>query len=248
MPFIEEEIQSSYANALNRAKNRQESSCCPPSTSCGCGCAPSVEAPVTNQSISFGCLLLETFLSEYVKPGMTVIDLGSGPGHDLMIAARYAGPEGRAIGVDFTDEMIVEAENAARKDGLTNVELVKASIEDIPLPDGIADIIISNCVINLASDKANVFKEAYRLLKPDGLLLDADVIAEKPLTDDIKSNKELWCSCVGGALTIEEHKQVLEEAGFTNIKIELGEKGLVTFENRELGILSGLVIARKLCS
>ncbi|MHA2294603.1 MAG: methyltransferase domain-containing protein [Candidatus Hodarchaeales archaeon] len=253
MPFTERDIQISYANALKKAKSRQTSSCCTPSAvSC---CPPTdettaetrdtISVPVVDQEISFGCLRLEGFITEHVKPGMTVIDFGSGPGHDLFLAARAVGQDGKAIGVDMTDEMINEAKEMARENGLDNVELVKSNIEDISLPDDIADVIVSNCVINLASNKSNVFREAYRLLKPGGKLLDADVISTKPLSDDIKNNKELWCSCVGGALTIEEHQQILEEIGFEEIKVDLGEKDLVTFDDKDQGILSGLISAKK---
>ncbi|MFW9997685.1 MAG: methyltransferase domain-containing protein [Candidatus Odinarchaeota archaeon] len=247
MPASEEEIKISYANALKKAKTRQEGSCCGPATATCC--PPSEEiidsAPVVDQSISFGCLRLEDIIPLHVKHGMVGIDFGSGPGHDLMLLARAVGPEGRAIGVDMTRDMIVEAESVAEERGLKNVELVKANIEKIPLPDEIADIIISNCVINLASNKENVFKEAYRLLKPGGVLLDADVIAGRPLDENIRNNKELWCSCVGGALTEDRHRQLLEKIGFENISIEYGSKDQVTFDKQEVGIYSGLVSAKK---
>ncbi len=182
-----------------------------------------------DQEISFGCLRLEGFIADFVKPGMTVIDFGSGPGHDLFLAARAVGPDGRAIGVDMTDEMNKEVEEKARERGIKNVETVKSSIEDIPLPDGIADVIISNCVIVISSNKERVFKEAFRLLKPGGVLLDADLI----------SNED-GCS---GALSNDEHKQVLTQIGFETVLVEQGSKNLVT--HKQEGVYSGLVSARK---
>ena len=162
-----------------------------------------------------------------------------------MIAARIVGSIGRAIGIDFTDAMIAEAQSVAEEEGFSHVELIKANIEDIPLPDNIADVIISNCVINLALNKANVFKEAFRLLKPGGVLINADVIAASPLPDEIVNDKELWCSCIGGALTASKYRQLLEAEGFTNISIEIGTKNDVTFDKQEIGILSGVIKAQK---
>ncbi|MFX0062455.1 MAG: methyltransferase domain-containing protein [Candidatus Hermodarchaeota archaeon] len=249
MLITEKKIQESYTKALSKTK-MSKSACCTSSTCC----PPSSEVSIENiqsssdqksQPISFGCILLEGFLNETLKLGDTVIDFGSGPGHDLMIAARIVGSTGRAIGVDFTDAMIAEAQSMAEKEGFTHVELVKANIEDIPLPDNIADVIISNCVINLALNKANVFKEAFRLLKPGGVLIDADVIAESPLPDEIVNDKELWCSCIGGALTASKYRQLLEAEGFTNISIEIGSKSEVIFDKQEIGILSGVIKAQK---
>ncbi|MFX1533388.1 MAG: methyltransferase domain-containing protein [Promethearchaeota archaeon] len=250
MPITEKKIQDSYTKALSKTK-MSKSTCCTSSTCC----PPSSEASIENliqspsdqksQPISFGCILLEGFLNETLKPGDTVIDFGSGPGHDLMIAARIVGSTGRAIGVDFTEAMIAEAQSVADEEGFTHVELVKANIEDIPLPDNIADVIISNCVINLALNKANVFKEAFRLLKPGGILIDADVIAASPLPDEIVNDKDLWCSCIGGALTASKYRQLLEAEGFTNISIEIGSKNDVIFDQQEIGILSGVIKAQK---
>ena len=214
----EERIKADYAERLKKSKTR-------PSTS-------SSESDV-DQAISFGCLRLEGFIVDFVEPGMTVIDFGSGPGHDLFLAARAAGPEGRAIGVDMTEVMNTEVEEKARERGIENVETVQANIEDIPLPDGIADVIISNCVICIASSKVNVFKEAFRLLKSGGVLLDADLIANEPSTTG---------ACTG-ALTMDEHERILRKIGFDNVLVERGTKNLVTHE--EEGVYSGLISARK---
>jgi ubiquinone/menaquinone biosynthesis C-methylase UbiE len=181
----------------------------------------------------------------YLEQGMTVIDLGSGAGHDLILAAELVGPTGKAIGVDFTDDMIAEARENARINNFSNVTLVKANIQDIPLPDNSTDVIISNCVINLSLDKTQVFKEVFRLLKPGGLMIDADVIATQPLSREIRENQDLWCSCIGGALTKAEHEKILNEIGFTNITVNFGEEEEVQFEAPELAVKSGVIFATK---
>ena len=176
---------------------------------------------------------------------MTVIDFGSGPGKDLLIAAEIIGPKGKAIGVDMTDEMLEELKQNAEKRGLKNVIPHKSDIENINLDSGIADAIISNCVINLTTDKQKTFNEAYRLLKSGGILLDADVIAEEDLGKEIQENNELWCSCVGGALTEEKYIEHLKNAGFVDIQVKYAGRGQVQFDAKTYGIHSGLIYARK---
>lgn len=244
MKIQEETIQESYSNALKQEKYSSQSSCCSPQTQSQSHCPPSTTSEL-NEPVSFGCIYLRPILKDYLKQGMTVIDLGSGAGHDLMIAAELVGPNGKAVGVDFTDDMIKEARKNAQKNNHSNVTLVKANIRDIPLPDNSADVIISNCVINLALDKTQVFNEVFRLLKPGGIMIDADVIATKPLSREIRENPNLWCGCVGGALTKAEHEETLNEIGFTNIFVKLGEKDDVQFDAPELAIESGIIFAEK---
>ncbi|MHA2364745.1 MAG: methyltransferase domain-containing protein [Candidatus Hodarchaeales archaeon] len=246
-----EQIQKSYKEALKNAKNKSNDnlSCCSPSdTSC---CPPSETSGLIKiteeepQSISFGCIRMNDILNENLKTGNTIIDFGSGPGHDLLLAAKRIGPSGRAIGVDFTDEMHDEVRLKAKENGLTNVELVKSNIENVDLPDGLADVIISNCVINLANSKANVFNEVFRLLKPGGILIDADVISNMDIPEDLRNNKELWCGCTSGALTVDGYKQHLINSGFKDIKVDLDPNDLVTYDNKEFGIFSGIIWAKK---
>jgi SAM-dependent methyltransferase len=244
MKIQEHTIQESYSNALKRKKSSSESPCCSSQTQSQSCCPPSTQSEV-KEPVSFGCIYLRPILNDYLKQGMTVIDLGSGAGHDLMIAAELVGPNGKAIGVDFTDDMIKEAQMNAEKNNLSNVTLVKANIKDIPLPNNSADVVISNCVINLALDKTQVFNEVFRLLKPGGIMIDADVIASKPLSREIRENPNLWCSCVGGALTIAEHEEILNDIGFTNIHVKLGEKEDVQFDAPELAVKSGIIFATK---
>ena len=131
-----------------------------------------------------------------LKPGETVLDLGSGGGIDVLLSGRRVGPTGKAYGLDMTDEMLALAEENKRKSGLTNVEFLKGEIENIPLPDGSVDVIVSNCVINLSGDKDRVFKEAFRVLKPSGRLAISDVVVQGAVPVEIKKSLELWVGCV----------------------------------------------------
>jgi SAM-dependent methyltransferase len=158
-----------------------------------------------------------------LKPGQVVVDLGSGGGLDVFLAAEQVGPEGKAIGIDMTPEMIELAErNAARGNngaGYSNVEFHLASIDDLPLPDNSADIVISNCVINLAPDKTAVFREIARVLKPGGGLAVSDIVLKKELPAELGSNILAYVGCISGAITIDEYQQGLIDAGLSHVEI-----------------------------
>ena len=160
-----------------------------------------------------------TALAE-LKPGETVLDLGSGGGIDVLLSARRVGPTGKAYGLDMTDEMLALAEENKRKSGLENVEFLKGEIEHIPLPDNSVDVIISNCVINLSGDKDRVIKEAFRVLKPGGRFAVSDVVVRGEVPAEIRKNMELWVGCVAGALGDYEYVAKLAKAGFDGIDIE----------------------------
>jgi ubiquinone/menaquinone biosynthesis C-methylase UbiE len=151
--------------------------------------------------------------------GETVLDLGSGPGADVLISARRVGPTGRAIGIDMTDEMLELARANAVQAGASNVEFVKGYLEDIPIGDGTVDVVISNCVINLAADKPRVIREAARVLRPGGRFTVADVIADEDMDDATRADMQAWTGCIAGALTRREYEEVLVEAGFADIEI-----------------------------
>lgn len=151
-------------------------------------------------------------------PGQTVVDLGSGSGMDVCYAAGLVGPGGRVIGVDFTPEQLRKACLLAAEAGLTQVEFVEGRIDDVPLPDGCADCVISNGVINLAPDKAAVFAEAARLLTPGGRLAIADIITERQLVDTIVGDADLWASCIGGATQRDSYQQAMQAAGFRAVQ------------------------------
>ena len=206
-------------------------------------CCNKPTLPEDTGSISFGCMRLDEILEQKIHQGMTIVDFGSGPGHDLFIAAKYVGPTGKAIGIDFTDAMIEEAQQHIISYGLKNVELVKSNIQNINLPDNIADIIISNCVINLAINKVDVFREAFRLLWCGGVLIDADIITENHLPIEITNNKEDWCSCIGGALTAAEYTDLIKKAGFQDIHIEnIANYAEISSNNH---VYSGILYATK---
>ena len=159
-----------------------------------------------------------------LKPGETVLDLGSGGGFDCFLAARQVGETGRVIGVDMTPEMIgkarINAQRGAQKGGYTNVEFRLGKIEHLPVADRSVDVILSNCVINLSPDKAAVFQEAFRVLKPGGRLAVADIVATAALPEDARKDLALIAGCVGGAASIDEIETYLREAGFRQIRIQ----------------------------
>ncbi len=155
-----------------------------------------------------------------LSPGEVVLDLGSGGGLDVLLSARRVGPTGKAYGLDMTDEMLALARENQRKSGVENVEFLKGEIESIPLPDNAVDIIISNCVINLSSDKSRVLAEAFRVLKPGGRFAVSDVVVRGEIPPDIRHSIELWVGCLAGALEENDYKGTLAAAGFTDISIE----------------------------
>ena len=160
-----------------------------------------------------------TALAE-LHEGEVVLDLGSGGGIDVLLSAKRVGPTGKAYGLDMTDEMLALARENQRKAGVANVEFLKGEIEDIPLPDASADVVISNCVINLAADKRKVLAEAFRVLKPGGRFAVSDVVVRGELPPPVRRSMELWVGCVAGALEETEYQRLLQEAGFEEIGVE----------------------------
>jgi ubiquinone/menaquinone biosynthesis C-methylase UbiE len=176
------------------------------------------EVPEKAVLASLGCGN-PTALAE-LKPGETVLDLGSGGGIDVLLSAKHVGPTGKAYGLDTTDEMLALAEENKRKSGLTNVEFLKGEIENIPLPDNSVDVIISNCAINLSSDKDKVFREALRVLKPGGRFAVSDVVVHGDVPTQVSSSMELWVGCIAGALEEMDYANRLAKTGFEAIDIE----------------------------
>jgi arsenite methyltransferase len=158
-----------------------------------------------------------------VKSGETVVDLGSGGGFDCFLAARMVGETGRVIGVDMTPEMVSKARKNAESMGAGNVEFRLGEIEHLPVGDNCADIIMSNCVVNLSPDKLSVYREAYRVLKPGGRLVISDILATAPLPGEIKKNLALLAACVGGAETFVDTEQMLRKAGFKEVAIKAND-------------------------
>ena len=159
-----------------------------------------------------------------LKPGETVLDLGSGAGFDCFLAARQVGETGRVIGVDMTSEMLAKARDNARKGGFTNVEFRMGEIERLPADDGTIDVIISNCVLNLSPDKPAVLREAYRVLAPGGRLAISDVVATAPMPDSMRNDDALICGCIGGAAMVSDLERWLAEAGFVDIRLALNDE------------------------
>src|SRR5215475_2685414 len=154
------------------------------------------------------------------KPGETVVDLGSGSGMDTFIAALKVGPRGKVIGVDMTDEQRAKAERLRDRDGFANVTYVRGYIEEAPLPGGVADVVISNGVINLATDKTRVFREAARLLKSGGRFAISDIVTEVQLPESIVCNSTLWAACIGGAAQQDNYRRMIEATGLRLVKVK----------------------------
>ena len=176
------------------------------------------ELPVAAVAASLGCGN-PTALAQ-LRPGQVVLDLGSGGGIDVLLSARRVGPEGRAYGLDMTEEMLELARRNQREAGVTNAEFLHGTIEHVPLPDASVDVIISNCVINLAADKDVVLREALRVLKPGGRLAISDIVLLRPLPEQASQLMALWTGCVAGALTEEVYRTKLLNAGFANVEIQ----------------------------
>ena len=223
---IKEVVKQKYGEAALRVKSGG-SSCCGASPSSGCG------DPITTNlydATQIGQIPQEAVLASLgcgnptalaqLKPGETVLDLGSGGGIDVLLSARRVGPTGKAYGLDMTDEMLALANENKCKSGIQNVEFLKGEIENIPLPDDSVDVIISNCVINLSADKGKVLREAYRVLKPGGRFAVSDVITRGEILREIRQSILAWVGCVAGALDETEYKTKLAHAGFEQIEIE----------------------------
>jgi SAM-dependent methyltransferase len=223
---IKSVVKEKYGEAARRAAQGQ--------TSCGCGSGSGSCDPITSNlydASQIGALPIEavvaslgcgnpTALAE-LKPGETVLDLGSGGGIDVLLSARRVGPSGKAYGLDMTDDMLALARENQRKSGVANVEFLKGEIEHIPLPDSSVDVIISNCVINLSADKDAVLREAFRVLKPGGRFAVSDVVVRgSDVPGDVRKSMELWIGCVAGALEEGEYRGKLEAAGFTSVDVE----------------------------
>jgi arsenite methyltransferase len=221
---IRETVRREYAQAATRVAN-QGGSCCGaaapagnPITSNLYGDGETSTLPAEAIAASLGCGN-PTALAE-LKPGETVLDLGSGGGIDVLLSARRVGPAGKAYGLDMTDEMLALARDNQRKAGVQNVEFLKGEIEHIPLPDNSVDVIISNCVINLSADKDRVLREAFRVLKPGGRFAVSDIVVRGEMPADIRRRVELWAGCIAGALEESQYRSKLDAAGFEHIEVE----------------------------
>jgi SAM-dependent methyltransferase len=261
---LKEMVKQKYSEIALQNKATNEASCC------GSGCCSTevyrimsddytaLEGYRSEADLGLGCGLPTQFAQ--IKPGNTVIDLGSGAGNDCFIARAEAGESGKIIGIDFTPAMIENARRNAEKLGFQNVTFIQADIENLPLPAETADVVISNCVLNLVPNKKAVFEQIFKVLKPGGHFSISDVVLKGSLPEGLQKNAEMYAGCVAGAIQKETYWHLIEEAGFKNIFIQkekaielpldilkkyLTENELIHFRNEHSGIFSITVYAEK---
>ena len=236
---VRETVRERYAEAARAASAGGEARCCSPD---GSSCGPTELATIQTQPDfdDFGAGLYSgaerdalpdaaklaslgcgnpTAVAD-LNEGETVLDLGSGGGIDVLLSAQRVGPTGKAYGVDMTDEMLDLARANQRQAGAENVEFLKGTIEDAPLPDGTIDVVISNCVINLSADKPAVFREAARVLRPGGRFAVTDIVADPEMDEATRADMQAWTGCIAGALTERDFRGELEAAGFEAVEIQ----------------------------
>jgi SAM-dependent methyltransferase len=226
---VKREVRSAYGSVAEA--NNKNKSCGNSRSCCGVSAKPDIgysqelgysqeelDSAPEGCNMGLGCGNPQAIAS--LKQGEIVLDLGAGAGFDAFLASKQVGPKGKVYGVDMTPEMISKARDNASKNGYRNVEFLLGEIEHLPLPNDTVDVIISNCVVNLSTNKANVFNESFRVLKEGGRLAISDMVANRPLPPEMINNKELYCNCISGAITVDELKDILSDAGFTNIVIE----------------------------
>jgi arsenite methyltransferase len=243
---IHESVREHYAERIKNA-----TSCCASDACCSAESSlyPAdllATLPEGESAVSYGCGDPVTLAA--LEPGQTVLDLGSGAGLDCFFAAKKVGETGHAIGVDMTPEMIARASSSAKRLNIHNVEFRQGLLEELPVEANTVDVAISNCVINLAPDKAKVFKEVFRVLKPGGKLAVSDIVTDGPLPEPVKKSMSAWAGCIAGALDVKEYQAAMETAGFTNISITPSYFDEATIEEavRDLGDQVDLkVISRK---
>lgn len=259
---LKQTVKEKYSQIGQQSKPAKSSSCC------GSGGDEvynimtddysKVEGYNRDADLGLGCGLPTQFAK--IKEGDTVIDLGSGAGNDCFVARHEAGKTGKVIGIDFAESMIAKARKNADKMGFNNVEFRYGDIEDMPVSENVADVIVSNCVLNLVPDKAKVFSEIYRTLKPGGHFSISDIVLVGDLPDALREDAEMYAGCVSGAIQKEEYLGHIEDIGFENVTIQkekpiiipddnlseyLSEKEIDEFKNGNTGIYSITVFAQK---
>jgi arsenite methyltransferase len=258
-------VKEKYGTIAHGAKNQDTSSCC--DSSCGCS---SVEFTVMAENYSalpgyvpgadlaLGCGLPTEHAR--LRPGDTVVDLGAGAGNDCFVARSVVGDAGRVIGVDMTDAMVAKARANAQKLGFQNVEFLLGDIEQMPLESDLADVVVSNCVMNLVPDKKRAFAETFRILKPGGHFSISDIVLQGDLPEEVRRDAALYAGCISGALQKDEYLGVIKEAGFVDLTIQKEKRITIPedilqrhlppelvkdFHKSHVGIFSITVFARK---
>jgi arsenite methyltransferase len=259
---IKEMVRARYGSI---ASSNASDSCCGPAASSCCGPAPAsrsddkalrmgyseteLSSVPEGANLGLGCGNPQAIAA--MQPGEIVVDLGSGAGFDCFLAARQVGPTGRVIGVDMTHEMLRKARENAAKIRASNVEFRLGELEHLPIADNTADVVISNCVINLVPDKAQVFRETFRVLKPGGRVAVSDIVNTTPLPADLQADPSFICGCVAGAATADRVEAWLGEAGFTDVRITVKPESRELIQTWAPGrgiedfVVSAIVEARK---
>lgn len=261
---LKELVKEKYGQIADQSKTTNETSCC------GAGSCSTldytvmaddytkIEGYAAEADLGLGCGLPTQHA--LIKPGDTVVDLGSGAGNDCFVARSLTGDSGRVIGIDFTDRMIEKARINAKNLGFTNVEFRQGDIENLPLAGGIADVVVSNCVMNLVPNKKQAFAETFRILKAGGHFSVSDIVLSGELPEGLQKSAEMYAGCVAGAIQTEEYLSIIEKAGFKNISIQkekrinlpdeilsdyLSKEEIEKFKTGNTGIFSITVYAEK---
>lgn len=258
-------VKEKYSEIALQTKNQNETSCC--GGTCGCATIDNaimaedytaLEGYTAEADLGLGCGLPTEFAQ--IEPGNVVVDLGSGAGNDAFVARSVVGETGKVIGVDFTETMIEKARINAEKLGYHNVEFRYGDIEKLPITSSVADVVVSNCVMNLVPDKTKAFTETFRVLKPGGHFSISDIVLIGDLPEGLQKNAEMYAGCISGAIQKSEYLSIIEHAGFVNIQIQkekrivipteilteyLNETEMALLEKGDLGIFSITVYAEK---
>jgi arsenite methyltransferase len=262
---IKEMVKEKYGAIASQSKQQNQSSCC--GSTCGCSSVEftvmaedysKLSGYVPDADLALGCGLPTEFAQ--IKPGDTVVDLGSGAGNDCFVARSIAGEKGRVIGIDMTDEMIARARSNAARLGFSNVEFRLGDIEKMPVEDNTADVVVSNCVMNLVPDKKKAFAETFRIVKPGGHFSISDIVLQGDLPEAVRNEAALYAGCISGAVQKDEYLRTIEEAGFVNVTVQkervidvpneiliryLTLEQLRDLKRRRVGIFSVTVYAEK---
>lgn len=258
-------VKEKYSQIAEQSKSQNESSCC--GATCGCSTIDytvmaddysALQGYVADADLGLGCGLPTEFA--LIKEGDTVVDLGSGAGNDAFVARSIVGEKGKVIGIDFTEKMIEKARINADKLNYKNVDFRQGDIENMPMAGNIADVVVSNCVLNLVPNKKQAFKETFRILKTGGHFSVSDIVLVGNLPDGLQKSAEMYAGCVSGAIQKDEYLNIIEQTGFKNIKIQkekritlpdeilkqyLSDEAIEEFKHGKTGIFSITVYAEK---